>query len=117
MRVKHRLSIDALSERLGLLRSTIYYWVRDLPIPGSGSGGGWPTSAQRLGTRAMQRKYQRLREAAYAQGLGAPAQVEQRPTRWTVLALPVRRDHCRGQRHAASSAHAAWMEPIRDEWH
>ncbi len=69
MRVERKLSIDELSERLGLSRTTIYYWVRDLPIPGSGPGGGWPANAQRKGVKAMQRKFRLLREAAYKQGL------------------------------------------------
>lgn len=69
MRTTQQLSIDELSQRLALSRSTIYYWIRDLPIPGSGPGGEWPESARRLGTQAMQRKYRLLREAAYRQGL------------------------------------------------
>jgi hypothetical protein len=69
LRASKRLSIDELAERLALSRSTIYYWVRDMPIPGSGSGGVWPETARRKGTRAMQRKYRLLREEAYAQGL------------------------------------------------
>jgi excisionase family DNA binding protein len=69
MRVERKLTIDELAERLALSRSTVYYWVRNLPIPGSGSGGGWPGDAQRKGTRAMQRKYRRLREEAYRDGL------------------------------------------------
>ncbi|MEA2202107.1 MAG: hypothetical protein QOI89_2703 [Solirubrobacteraceae bacterium] len=32
MRVERRLTIDQIAERLALPRSTIYYWVRDLPI-------------------------------------------------------------------------------------
>jgi hypothetical protein len=69
MRVERRLTIDELAERLALPRSTIYYWVRDLPIPGSGPAGVWPESARRKGTRAMQRKYRLLREDAYREGL------------------------------------------------
>ncbi len=69
MRVERQLTIDELAERLALSRSTIYYWVRDLPIPGSGSGGEWPEAVRRKGTVAMQRKYRLLREAAYAQGM------------------------------------------------
>jgi excisionase family DNA binding protein len=57
MRVERQLTIDELAERLALSRSTIYYWVRDLPIPGSGSGGEWPEAARRKGNVAMQRKY------------------------------------------------------------
>jgi AcrR family transcriptional regulator len=68
LRVQRQLSIDQLSQRLGLSRTTIYYWVRDLPIPGSGPGGGWPVGAHRKGNEAMQRKYRLMREAAYIQG-------------------------------------------------
>jgi excisionase family DNA binding protein len=69
MRVERQLTIDELAERLALSRSTIYYWVRDLPIPGSGFGGEWPEAARRKGTVAMQRKYRLLREVAYTQGM------------------------------------------------
>lgn len=68
MRIERRLTIDELAERLALPRTTVYYWVRDLPIPGSGPGGGWQSDAQRKGTRAMQRKYRVLREEAYRAG-------------------------------------------------
>jgi excisionase family DNA binding protein len=68
LRRERRLTIDELAERLALSRSTIYYWVRDLPIPGSGPGGDFPESARRKGNRAMQRKYRRLREEAYRKG-------------------------------------------------
>ena len=68
MRVERKLSIDELAERLALSRSTIYYWVRDLPIPGSGPGSGWPESASRKGNLTMQRKHRLMREGAYQQG-------------------------------------------------
>jgi predicted DNA-binding transcriptional regulator AlpA len=63
MRVERQLTIDELAERLALSRSTVYYWVRDLPIPRSGPGGPWPEAARRKGNLAMQRKYRLLREA------------------------------------------------------
>jgi excisionase family DNA binding protein len=80
MRIERKLTIDELAERMGLSRSTIYYWVRDLPIPGSGSGGGWPRDAQRKGTRAMQRKYRRLREEAYRAGVEEWERLAEDPT-------------------------------------
>ncbi len=70
MRIERQFTIDELAERLALSRSTVYYWVRDLPIPGSGSGGVWPEAERRKGNLAMQRKYRLLREAAYEQGMG-----------------------------------------------
>jgi excisionase family DNA binding protein len=69
LRDEKKLTIDQIAERLALSRSTIYYWVRDMPIPGSGSGGGWPEAARRKGNKAMQAKFRALREAAYDEGL------------------------------------------------
>src|SRR5438477_8022981 len=71
LRAQRKLTIDELAERLALSRSTFYYWVRDMPIPGSGSGGGWPESAHRRAGRAIKRKYRLLREAAYEEGARA----------------------------------------------
>jgi excisionase family DNA binding protein len=68
MRVDKKLTIDELAERLALSRSTVYYWVKDLPIEGSGCGGPFRTHAQRMGTRAMQAKYKRRRDEAYEEG-------------------------------------------------
>ena len=67
LRMERKLTIDELAERLALSRSTIYYWVRDLPI----SRVGRANAGQRRGNRAMQRKYRLLREAAYAEGVAS----------------------------------------------
>jgi len=69
LRAKRGLTIDELAERLALSRSTIYYWVRDMPIPGSGLGGGWPESARLQAGRAIKRKHRLLRAAAYEEGV------------------------------------------------
>ncbi|HEX5980834.1 MAG TPA: hypothetical protein VFY52_07090 [Thermoleophilaceae bacterium] len=62
LRVERRLSIVEIAERLGLPKTTIFYWVRDIPLqrprresPSAGAG-------------AMQRKCRLLREAAYREG-------------------------------------------------
>jgi hypothetical protein len=68
LRVDEALTIDELASRLAVPRTTAYYWVRDLPIAGSGPGGAWPEAARRKGTRSMQRKYRLLRDAAYEDG-------------------------------------------------
>ncbi len=80
MRIERKLTIDELAERLALSRSTVYYWVRDLPIPGSGAGTGWPGHAQRKGTIAMQHKFRRLREEAYQEGVASYAELAADPT-------------------------------------
>jgi hypothetical protein len=64
LRTERRLSIVEIAERLALPKTTVFYWVRDLPL-------GRPRRAnpgQRRGNRGMRRKYTELREAAYARG-------------------------------------------------
>jgi hypothetical protein len=80
MRVERRLTIDQIAERLALPRSTIYYWVRDLPITDAVRHSGPRQAARRRGNRAMQRKYRLLREAAYREGLESFASLAADPT-------------------------------------
>jgi AcrR family transcriptional regulator len=64
LRVEKHFSIDEIAARLALPRTTVYYWLRDVPL-------GRPRRAnagQRKGTRSMQRKYAVRRAAAYLQG-------------------------------------------------
>jgi hypothetical protein len=80
MRVERRLTIDQIADRLALPRSTIYYWVRDLPITDAVRHSGPRQAARRRGNRAMQRKYRLLREAAYREGLESFASLAVDPT-------------------------------------
>jgi excisionase family DNA binding protein len=120
LRRDKKLTVDELAERLALSRTTVYYWVRDLPIPGSGSGGGWPESARRKGNRAMQEKYRRLREAAYEEGLIFYLHLAQDPSFRDFVCLYIAEGHKRN-RHEVSIAnsdqaviHAAvrWMRML-----
>jgi hypothetical protein len=65
LRTDRRLTIDEIGARLALPRTTIYYWVRDLPIA---FPRGLGPRADGSGTRAMQAKYRRAREVAYEEG-------------------------------------------------
>jgi hypothetical protein len=76
LRRERKLTIDELAECLALPRTTIYYWVRDLPIPRSTR----QSPAQRKGARGMRRKYQLLREAAYEEGLATFRMLSQHPS-------------------------------------
>jgi len=75
LRRGEKMTIDQISECLAISRTTIYYWVRDMPIPTTrreletrrrlnDSDRG-----RRLGNRRMQQKYRRLREVAYDEAL------------------------------------------------
>ena len=50
LRCEQRLTIDELAECLALSRTTVYLWVRDLPLERSGR----QNRGQRLGNAAMQ---------------------------------------------------------------
>jgi hypothetical protein len=64
LRVRKQLTIDELAERLALPRTTIFYWVRDLPIGTTDN----ETLAARRASRVNRENHRRLRAAAYQQG-------------------------------------------------
>src|SRR2546423_452519 len=68
MRVERRLTIDQIAERLAVSRTTVYYWIRDLPAPVEVTHSARRQAARRKATRAMQRTYRLRREAAYREG-------------------------------------------------
>jgi hypothetical protein len=76
LRRERHLSIVEIGERLALPKTTIYYWVRDLPLgrPRNASAG------QRRGNMRMRRRYQAMREAAYEDGRAAFASLAEDQT-------------------------------------
>ena len=68
MRTERRLSIDEIAERLALPKTTIYYWVSDLPLQRPRRPGP-PRPGNVAASLAIQRKYRLLREDAYERGL------------------------------------------------
>jgi len=72
--VAKKLSIDEIAARLALPKTTVFYWIRDLPF------GRARRENTHKGNRAMQAKYRRLRKAAYARGLAEYNDLMQLPT-------------------------------------
>ena len=78
LRRERDLTIDEIAERLAVSRTTVYFWVGDMPRPKrcvarSGPGHG-------LGNKAMQRKYKRLRDEAHELGKWEFHRLERLPT-------------------------------------
>lgn len=63
-RRERNLTIDEIAERLAVSRTTVYYWVKDMPPRKREQ-----TEAQKAGTRANQERCRGLRQAAYQEGL------------------------------------------------
>src|SRR5580700_9667029 len=62
LRTEKRLSLDEIAERLALNKSTVWYWIKDLPLGRPRRENPW------VGVGANVRKHRLLREAAYDQG-------------------------------------------------
>src|SRR5918996_5528265 len=62
LRVERRLSIVEIAERLALPKTTIFYWVRDIPLQRP------RRENPKVGAGAMQRKFRLRREQAYREG-------------------------------------------------
>lgn len=62
MRIEEKLSLDEIADRLALAKTTVYYWIRHIPLGRPRRENGHP------GNVAMQRKYRLIREEAYAKG-------------------------------------------------
>lgn len=60
------MTLGEIADCLALPKTTVYYWIKDLPLPTRVTG--WPESARRKGNNAMKAKYRRLRDGAYEQG-------------------------------------------------
>jgi AcrR family transcriptional regulator len=87
MRVERKLTLDEIAERLALPRTTIYYWIRDLPLPREAMHSDGRHAARRRGNRGMQRRYRLLREAAYREGEESFDELARCPTFRDVVAL------------------------------
>ncbi len=74
LRVEKQLSLDEIVQPLALPKSTIAYWIADLPLLRPRRENPHP------GTLGMQAKYRRLREEAYAQGFREYDDLLKRPT-------------------------------------
>ncbi len=65
LRTQHQMTLEDIVERLALPKTTIYYWIKDLPIPRTEK----QSDAQLARAAQVKQKYAALREAAYQEGV------------------------------------------------
>jgi hypothetical protein len=80
MRVTKRLTIDEIATRLAVARTTVFYWVRDIPVPRSEFDPRPMSEARRRAARANRDKHARIRTAAYEAGLAEFQGLAEEPT-------------------------------------
>lgn len=76
LRIEKKLTIDELAERLAISRTTIYYWVKDIPIETTGK----EIRAARRASKSNKERHARLRERAYACGQSELPSLLKQPT-------------------------------------
>jgi hypothetical protein len=101
MRADRRLTLDQIAERLALPRTTIYYWIRDLPVPHEVTHSDKRQAARRRATRAMQRTYRLRREAAYREGEESFDELARDPTFRDFVALYIAEGSKRDRNHVS----------------
>lgn len=70
LRTERKLTLDEIAERLAIGKTTIWYWIKDLPAPDNIRKGDNPklAAARRKAARANSEKHAVLRAAAYREG-------------------------------------------------
>jgi hypothetical protein len=81
LRRKQHLSIDEIAERLALSRTTVYYWIKGMPLGRRRRDNPHP------GARKMLAKHRRLREEAYELGYWEFSRLLRHPTFRDFVAL------------------------------
>jgi hypothetical protein len=81
LRVNQHLSLDEIAERLALPKTTVYYWIVDLPLGRPRRENPW------VGARRSGEKYRQLRDDAYARGMAEYDELMRRPTFRDIVAL------------------------------
>lgn len=76
MRLETRLTIDEIAERLALSRTTVFYWVKDIPIPETRK----QSAARQRASDANRDQARKKRDRAYAEGLAMYPDLIKEPT-------------------------------------
>jgi hypothetical protein len=116
MRADRRLTLDQIAERLALPRTTIYYWISDLPVPEEVTHSDKRQAARRRATRAMQRTYRLRREAAYREGEASFDQLARDPTFRDFVALYIAEGSKRDRNHVSICNSDAAVVQLATRW-
>jgi hypothetical protein len=114
LRVEQRLTVDQLASRLALPRSTVYYWVRDLPLgererDGDGKGVGIEGRASAVASAAAG-------DAAYEEALRSFDDLAAQPTFRDFVCLYIARGCMRERAKVSLSDSDAAVMRLANRW-
>lgn len=76
LRTRHHMTLDDIVERLALPKTTVYSWIKDVPIPRTEK----QSEAQLARAAQVKQKYARLRDEAYQEGVAQAPELLRDPT-------------------------------------
>jgi hypothetical protein len=116
LRIAKCLTIDEIAERLALPRTTIFYWVRDLPVPRSHFDPSRASDARRRAVESMRAKHRLLREEAYAEGLNTFGALNTEPTFRDFLCLYIAEGYKRNRNVVSLANSDPAVVKLADTW-
>jgi hypothetical protein len=114
LRVEQRLTVDQLAARLALPRSTVYYWVRDLPLgerEGDGEGKGVGIEGRASAVASAE-----AGDAAYEEALRSFDDLAAQPTFRDFVCLYIARGSTRERAKVSLSDSDAAVVRLANRW-
>jgi hypothetical protein len=110
LRTTKHMSLDEIAERLALPKTTVYYWIVDLPLGRPRRENG------HKGNGSMRMSYRAKREAAYAQGLSEYDELILEPTFRDFVVLYIAEGYKRSRNTASISNSDPLIVKLAVDW-
>jgi transcriptional regulator with XRE-family HTH domain len=117
LRIKKKLSLLEIAERLSLPKTTVFYWIRDLPDPEIKHRDTPGRSRARIAQgRRMKAEYQRRREEAYQRGWDEFALLAAQPTFTDFVCMYIGEGYKRDRNRVSISNSDPAVIKLADRW-
>ena len=112
LRTEKQMTLDDIIERLALPRTTVYEWIKDIPIPFTEK----QSEAQRKKAELIRVKYAALRDEAYQQGLAEAPELLKDLSFWDFVVLYMAEGSKRQRNTVAFVNSDAKMVKLANKW-
>jgi hypothetical protein len=109
------MTIDEIAERLSISRTTVYYWVKEIPIVRK-PPKGFSVSARAKAAQVNRERYARLRERAYRQGQHGFPGLSREPTFQDFVVLFMTEGHKRSRNRVSIANSDPALVELATRW-